>query len=298
MELGDDAFDDLRREVASLRAQVRARDARFRAVVERGPDGVLVVDSAGVIVFVNEAAARLLGRAQKDLVGYEVGFPVSADEATEVELIAPDREVRYAELRVAETEWDGRPCRLALLRDVSDRHRAEAELVWRATHDHLTGLPTRFLLEDRLAQALARLQRPSRPGALAVFVVDIDEFKAINDRFGHRAGDEVLVETARRIVSALRTIDTAARVGGDEFVLLCEGMTTERCDALALRLQQRFDAPFPVGATEVQVQVSLGYTLTTDAAADPAHVLEAADRAMYTTKQARQGRHPSPRARR
>lgn len=294
----EEALEHLRSEIASLRAQLRARDARFQAVVERGPDGVLVVDRNGVIVFVNEAAARLLGRAQADLVGYDVGFPVSADEATDVELIGPGRAVRYAELRVAETEWDGRPCRLALLRDVSDRHRAEAELVWRATHDHLTDLPTRFLLEDRLEQSLARLQRRSRPGALAVFVVDIDDFKAINDRYGHRAGDEVLIETARRVVSALRAIDTAARVGGDEFVLLCEGMTAERCDALATRLQQRFDAPFPVGTTEVQVQVSLGYTLVTDAAAEPAHLLEAADRAMYASKQARQGAHPAPRGRR
>lgn len=294
----EDALEHLRSEIASLRAQLRTRDARFQAVVERGPDGVLVVDGSGMIVFVNAAAARLLGRPQADLVGYEVGFPVSLGEATDVELITPGRELTYAELRVTETQWDDRPCRLALLRDVSDRHRAEAELVWRATHDHLTDLPTRFLLEDRLAQSLARLQRRSRPGALAVFVVDIDEFKAINDSFGHAAGDEVLIETAHRIVSALRTIDTAARVGGDEFVLLCEGMTTERCDALATRLQQRFAAPFPVASTEVRVSVSVGYTLVTDAEAEPAHVLEAADRAMYASKQARQSGHPLTRGRR
>lgn len=107
----------------------RAETAREQlvAIVERSSDGVLVVDGSGVVVFANPAAGASMGRGRSDVIGREVGFPVSAGEVSEVELISPARTVVYAEMRVVETDWDGRPCLLALLRDVTDRHHLEAE---------------------------------------------------------------------------------------------------------------------------------------------------------------------------
>lgn len=274
--------DELRREVASLQARLEAADARFEAIVERSGDGVLVVDAAGMVVYANAAAEGLLGRPRSQLVGREVGFPVLADGVTEVELIAAGRQVIHAEMRVVETAWEGRPCRLALLRDVTDRHRAQADLARRATHDHLTGLPNRFLFEDRLERALARLGR--RSGSLAVFVVDLDGFKAVNDRLGHRAGDEVLVEVARRITRVLRASDTASRFGGDEFVLLCEGMTPETCSVLVARLQRAVTRPFPVVGTQLTIGASIGFALTDETGRAPADFIAAADAAMYAVK--------------
>ena len=263
----------------------RAETAREQlvAIVERSSVGVLVVDGFGVVVFANPAVGALMGRGRSDVIGSEVGFPVSAGEVSEVELISPARTVVYAEMRVVETDWDGRPCLLALLRDVTDRHHVEAELARRSTHDHLTGLPNRFLLEDRLERVLAGLGR--RPGSLAVFVVDIDDFKAANDRHGHLAGDDVLVEVASRIKRVQRDADTAARFGGDEFVLVCEAMTRETCMTLVARLEQAFGEPIAIADTTITLGASIGFALTNDPACTPTEIITAADKAMYDLKQ-------------
>lgn len=282
---GEAPLIDLRDEVVDLRERLAAAEARFEGVVERSGDGVLVVDDAGVVRFANGAAAALLGRPLSDLVGREMGFPVLAGDVAEVELVRPANEVVFAEMRVVETSWEGRPCLLALLRDVTRRHHLEAELAQRATHDHLTGLPNRFLLEDRLAQALARVRRGG--GTLAVFVVDLDGFKTINDRFGHLAGDEVLIEAAHRIRGVLRPADTAARVGGDEFVLVCESVEPGEAAGLASRLATAFGEPMSAGGTAVTVGVSVGFALADDPSSDPGSLIGAADLAMYRAKRDR-----------
>ena len=282
---GEDPLIDLRDEVVELRERLAAVEGRFEAVVERSSDGVLVVDEGGVVHFVNGAAEALLGRTRIDLVGREVGFPVLAGDVAEVELVRPGQEVVYAEMRVVDTEWEGRPCLLALLRDVTERHYVEAELAQRATHDQLTGLPNRFLLEDRLGQALARVRRGA--GSLAVFVLDLDDFKGINDRLGHAAGDDVLIEAARRIRAVLRPADSAARVGGDEFVLVCESVELAEADRLASRLAAAFRKPMLVAATAVTIGVSVGLSLTDDPASDPERLIGAADQAMYRAKRDR-----------
>lgn len=283
---GEASLVDLGEEVIALRERLLAVEARFEAVVERSSDGVLVVDDAGIVRFVNGAAAVLLGRPRSDIVGRDVGFPVLAGDVAEVELVRPGHEVVYAEMRVVDTEWEGRPCLLALLRDATDRHDVVAELAERATHDHLTGLPNRFLLNDRLAQALARVRRGA--GSLAVFVIDLDGFKGINDRFGHPAGDEVLIEAAHRIQRVLRPTDTAARVGGDEFVLVVESVEPAEADGLAARLVAAFAEPLLVAGAAVTLSISVGFTLTEDPAADPRRLIGVADRAMYRVKRDRQ----------
>jgi diguanylate cyclase (GGDEF)-like protein/PAS domain S-box-containing protein len=276
------------RDISERKRAERARE-QLVAVVERSSDGVLVVDGFGVVVFANPAAGALMGRGRADVVGREVGFPVSAGEVSEIELISPARTVAYAEMRVVETEWDGRPCLLALLRDVTDRHRVEAEMARRSTHDHLTGLPNRFLLEDRLERVLAGLGR--RQDSLAVFVVDLDDFKEVNDRFGHLAGDAVLVEVAARIKRALRDVDTAARLGGDEFVLVCEAMTPGACSLLVARLQRAFGEPIAIPGSTVTLSASIGFALTNDSACAPAQIITAADKAMYSRKRRAQADH-------
>jgi diguanylate cyclase (GGDEF)-like protein len=159
-----------------------------------------------------------------------------------------------------------------------------AELEHRAHHDPMTNLPNRMLLVDRLRQAVhgARLAR----AAVAVFYLDLDRFKAINDSLGHAAGDRVLLETGARIVATLRAKDTASRVGGDEFIIVCE---TDGDDAaianVATRLLAAVTAPIDVGDARVIVEASIGISVFPADGDDPDILIRKADAAMYSAKQ-------------
>jgi diguanylate cyclase (GGDEF)-like protein len=152
-----------------------------------------------------------------------------------------------------------------------------------ATHDPLTGLPNRLLLMDRLDQAMARIRR--EPGEVAVLYLDLDGFKAVNDRFGHAHGDAVLIETARRLRRCARESDTVARLGGDEFaVVQSAGIQPEAAEALCRRLLEALSAPMVIGGREVEVGASVGAAFGPGDATDPAQLLRLADKALYMAK--------------
>ena len=169
----------------------------------------------------------------------------------------------------------------------------EATLRWRAFHDELTGLPNRALLNDRLAHALARAERPHR--SLALLTVDVDDFKAVNDTFGHPGGDQLLVQLAERLQRAVRAGDTVARVGGDEFVILLDGDTDDLhqlTPALARRVLAATSDPFLVVGREIAVRVSVGAADLAGAVrgTSPDTLLAHADLALYSAKRAGKGR--------
>jgi diguanylate cyclase (GGDEF)-like protein len=165
-----------------------------------------------------------------------------------------------------------------------ERKRVEVELAHQALHDALTGLPNRGLFLDRLAQALTRLGRHS--GALAVLFCDLDRFKVVNDSLGHGAGDMLLVDVARRLEDVLRAGDTAARFGGDEFVILCEDIVgAHQAIAIADRVSNALQAPFVLGDDEAFVRTSIGIAMATEADASAEALLRDADAAMYRAKE-------------
>ena len=271
----------LRHEVSDLRGRLAAAESHFRGAVEASSDGVLVINRNGVVVYANAAAAGMLGDARAPLVGRLASFPVASSGAR-----GADHEPFLAELRVVSTDWEGQPAVLALLRDVTERSVADAEMAFRATHDPVTALPNRYLFDDRLRQALARDRREPKT-ALAILFCDIDGLKSINDQYGHAVGDEVLVEAARRIASVIRPSDTAAHLGGDEFVLLCEDVDDAGASAVAARVAAAFEVPMTVDGAELVVGISVGTAVTTDPDATPADLVAEADHAMYRAKQRR-----------
>jgi diguanylate cyclase (GGDEF)-like protein len=168
--------------------------------------------------------------------------------------------------------------------EVGARRLRESEWRHRSMHDPLTGLPNRTLFLDRLTQSLARARRSGRP--LAVIFLDLDDFKLVNDRLGHAAGDLLLQGLAPRLASVLRVEDTLARFGGDEFVVLCEDLSgTAEALALADRLRDALAVPCRVGEHEHLVSCSMGVALSSPAYwGAPEALVRDADAAMYRAK--------------
>jgi diguanylate cyclase (GGDEF)-like protein len=161
---------------------------------------------------------------------------------------------------------------------------ANQQLRHLATHDALTGLPNRVLLDDRLQQAIAHAERDAR--SFAVLVCDLDRFKLINDSLGHRAGDELLQEVARRLLTVVRTADTVARFGGDEFVLIGTSVSdADGAAGLAARVTDVLQAPVRIAAIDIHASPSIGIALYPDDGVSKQALLAHADAAMYSAKQ-------------
>jgi diguanylate cyclase (GGDEF)-like protein len=169
--------------------------------------------------------------------------------------------------------------------DVTDEKVREQGWQHRALHDPLTGLPNRALLTDRLEHAIAGAARD--PRSLALLFLDIDAFKAVNDRFGHHTGDDLLRRTAKQLTGSVRAADTVGRWGGDEFLVIAEQLDASvSADALAGRLTASLAAPFPVGADQIQVTVSIGIAhLEPQQTAD--QLVQSADRALLAGRSGR-----------
>jgi diguanylate cyclase len=169
------------------------------------------------------------------------------------------------------------------IRIAIDRKESEVELTRRALHDSLTGLPNRRLLVDRIEHALLRGQRET--GSVALLFIDLDDFKAVNDTMGHGAGDTVLAEVAARLRSVVRGADTIGRYGGDEFVVLREGVSeAAEMTALASRVDSVFSTPFRVGANSFQLAASVGVGLGEEPARAE-DLIRTADQAMFRAKE-------------
>ena len=277
---------------------------RFRSLAEAVPAGILCADVLGAVVFSNEAACKILARAGGRLLGQ--GWVGAIDPEDREEVAATARAVltsgaaEEVAFRVADGgghRWvhahfvalgaepervDGAPAGwLAVLDDVTDRRRLESQLAHRATHDPLTDLPNRALLEDRLAQACARLGRDDEQ--VAVLFCDLDDFKDVNDRFDHTVGDQVLVEVGRRLRRVLRPADTVARFGGDEFVVVCERTDPTEAQEVAERIRAALGEPF-AGADGRGLGVSVGIACARGADVDAGDLLLRADQAMYRVK--------------
>ena len=163
------------------------------------------------------------------------------------------------------------------------KDQVEELLAHRALHDPLTGLPNRQLLVDRLTRAIEIAHRRGGTPPVVMFL-DLDRFKLVNDTFGHRAGDDLLVQVAERLCGVLRTTDTLSRFGGDEFVVLCEDFRLEPVTAVTSRIQGVFDEPFEIGGERLPISVSIGVASLDDAITTTEVLLSDADAAMYFAK--------------
>jgi diguanylate cyclase (GGDEF)-like protein/PAS domain S-box-containing protein len=266
----------------------RARDDRLRALAAMGERALAGAEPAELAAEAVELLRRRLpvdgarvrlddGRtlAEAGPVGHgAMRLPIGTGDEL---LVTPAQELSDEEMGIVRAVANTLTVALARLRD-------EAQMRHDAVHDPLTHLANRILLRDRLEQAQARTARDG--GETGVLFVDLDGFKAINDTHGHGAGDAVLVEFGARLMAAVRPADTVARVGGDEFVVVCDQIDDAAVRSLATRLQDAIRPPVSVGERELEVTASVGIAL----GRDPYALLADADAAAYRAKSAGGGR--------
>ena len=214
------------------------------------------------------------------------GGPLPSMSGREIRLVGPEGGYRWVVLSISAVGVpDSRGVQELIVQfdDITARKDAEAALTQRALTDSVTVLPNRHALSDRLSTALHRLTR--KPGIVCVLFCDLDHFKQVNDVFGHQAGDRLLSEVGTRLSSALRPEDTVGRQGGDEFVIVCEGLDDPTEAALlAVRLQDRLREPWWYEGHQFLPTASIGIAHTADPHADPVDLLRQADVAMYRAK--------------
>jgi diguanylate cyclase (GGDEF)-like protein/PAS domain S-box-containing protein len=277
-------------------------DRAYRNFVENMSDGAATVSVDGIVLYANEALAELLGTSCQQIVGRplvdlldattrehltDMVGPESSGGSFEAALLGSDGTVPVLIGSSLVIQPDNETLTCITVTDLTRERQAEAAVAYTAQHDTLTGLPNRALLNDRIEHALAR--RVSTKNVMALLFCDLDGFKNINDAHGHQVGDETLRLVSLRLASAVRPEDTVARIGGDEFVVLCEGLE-DMTDAavVAARVRDAVSPPFTVGTLPLEVTVSIGVAVASveeEASADT--LLRDADEAMYKAK--RQG---------
>jgi diguanylate cyclase (GGDEF)-like protein/PAS domain S-box-containing protein len=277
-------------------------DQTYRSFVEGMSDGAATVSADGIVLYANQALAdlvslscsRVVGRSVLDLVAESsrprlrgmIG-PAGPGGSVEAVLVTADNRLVPVLMGASALVVDGGHLTCLTVTDLTSERKAEAEIAHLAQHDALTGLPNRTLLTDRIQHALQR--RATGPGLLTLIFCDVDGFKNVNDAYGHQVGDVVLQAIAGRLSSAVRPEDTVARIGGDEFVVLCEELADLDAAALvATRLSSAVAAAIPTSIGVVEATLSVGVAVAghgEDASSDT--LLRDADEAMYKAK--RQG---------
>ena len=273
-------------------AGVGLEEGVLRGMRVPAPPGSVVALALGqtepLVVEDVDADPRL--RGQPLLSEYMVGSGISVLVRTRTDawgLLAVYSETRRA-FEPDEAEFVGAVANV--VSGAVERHRVEEGIRHRALHDALTGLPNRTLALDRLAGALARRRRDG--GTVAVVLLDLDQFKLVNDSYGHQAGDDLLTTLAPRLQDAVRPADTVARLGGDEFVVICEELDGPRAAIqVAERLSAAVSQPLVLGEHEHFASASIGIALAQSADADPQTLIRDADAAMYRAKERGRGRY-------
>lgn len=306
-DINDRAADEKNRD-AAIEA-LRTREERYRNTFETCPDAVLITRlSDGKIIDANPAFLEIMHYEDLHVIGrtsIELGmWAETGDRKKLAQALEQDSGCRNIDVRLrrhnGEMFWgqlsatfnviEGEPCILSFIRDISAAKVAEEEIKNLAFYDPLTGLPNRRLLWERLRQALIVSARTHCKHAL--LFVDLDDFKSLNDTFGHHVGDLMLQEAARRISGCVREVDTVARLGGDEFVIVLEDlsqipeMAASHARSAGAKIQESISQPYHLDGNECHTTSSMGITVFGDHDSGTNEVLQQADIAMYQAKAA------------
>ncbi|WP_201351802.1 sensor domain-containing protein [Hydrogenimonas urashimensis] len=275
----------------------------IKKIFEDATEGIMIASREGHYLEVNDAFCRMLGIMKHQLPGYRlVDFRPFFDDETMENIVSSleEKNLFHGEVTIRRrdatkllawlsidtvfNEKGEATYRVAMLTDISELQSSREKLHFTATHDMLTKLPNRMHLFERLDGALKRAKRYGGKGAL--FFIDLDNFKEINDTAGHGAGDRVLIECSRRIKNVLRETDTFGRLGGDEFLLITENI--KQADAsmhVAQKILREINHPFVVGEESYDLGASIGIAFFPDDSSEAEELVQFADMAMYRAKE-------------
>ncbi|MEZ5310291.1 MAG: EAL domain-containing protein [Microthrixaceae bacterium] len=303
------------REVAE--DELRSSEQRALQILNSAADAYVAMDASGRITEWNQAAENVFGWNRAEVIGLTVAQVIVPPDMREAHNRGIERFLLTQQATVLGQTLELRSCHrsghefpieitmwslqsddewtfYAFIRDITQRKRAERELEYESMHDDLTGLPNRTLLLGRLGEALGRVRQggtaqggSGQATRLAVFFVDIDRFKLINDSLGHDVGDEVLIKVANRLLGTVRPTDIVARLGSDEFVIACEYTGEFDPAATARRLHEALAEPVRSGGDSIYVSVSIGIALadtTNRHDAETHNIIAAASAAMNNAK--------------
>lgn len=286
---------ELAERVVSQRSEMR-----LQTLLENTSDVVLLLDLDGFVLYATPAVVSLTGLNVEDVVGrawtdlmaepdrksaHALLARTAYDGTSRGEIGIPHAEgsTRITDVTVTTADQDGEQLFVITHHDSTERHQLQNQLIAQAFHDPLTGLPNRALFRDRLSQALMRAKRSGTD--FLVMLIDLDDFKMVNDSLGHPAGDLLLRTVARRLESSLRHGDTAARLGGDEFAVILENTASVKDgEKVAQRILAEIQSPIMLGATQVRSHASIGLAAGDASHRDSDELERNADLALYQAK--------------
>lgn len=279
-------------------------EQRFRLSFEDNMAPMVFSSSDGRLLAVNDAFCAIVGREREELIGFDSKLFTYADDiglseevyrritSGEAERVRYFKRFQHKDGRIVTAEVSISPARdpsgkaryfVSSVRDVTEERALTAELSHQALHDPLTGLANRALFDDRLAQAHARVLRQGGIGA--VLLLDLDDFKGVNDTHGHLVGDQLLIEVARRFEKVTRSTDTLCRFGGDEFLYLAENLSSpDEAEQVAERLLGVLNDPLDLVGARIDQGASLGVAIWDQSAKDTIEIVRHADVALYVAK--------------
>lgn len=294
-------------EITSLSKSINNMIGTLARVLENIPDPLLLSENNGKILLTNEAGQTVTGYSQNELVSLMMGKLTGRFYAEDYNNFWRDLVERSSltfEATVVRRDGSNFPVEfhstlfslgermfaLSVIRDISRRKQYEIEMTEKALYEPLTGLPNRYLFNDRLAMAFERYNR-NRDSSFALVMIDLDNFKEINDTLGHLVGDVFLSEFATRLTEVTRSEDSLSRWGGDEFTLIVEKVSTKKeLETFIRRLRKVAEVPIFLNEKEYSLSFSVGIALKTDGIHLPEEMICRADKALYQAKRTREAK--------